>query len=94
MPLTHMRPHEKWSTETKKIVFGLIVSMLALTIANVFITVTTTDLNNRKWCGILSLYHDTYRDNPPTTPTGQAFRDQLEPLYRDFKCASAARPKP
>lgn len=93
MPLTHIQAH-KWSPETKRIVFGLIASMLALTIANVFITVTTADMNNRKWCGILSLYHDTYQENPPTTPTGRAFQEQLEPLYRDFHCAGVARPKP
>lgn len=39
------------------------------------------------WCGIIDIFLETYKTNPPTTPTGREVQRGFENLYRAYHCA-------
>lgn len=42
--------------------------------------------SEQRWCAIVGLFDDTYRSNPPTTPTGRRVADLMHELRVDFRC--------
>jgi hypothetical protein len=87
VPLTHV------SRSTWYVLVAIYVSMFAMTMASVQYTRWSADQNNRRWCGVLRVYHEAYQLNPPpSTQAGRDIQAQLEQLYTDFHCASAREP--
>lgn len=87
-PLTH-----KLSASTVYLLVIIYVSMVALTAANILYTNHVAQQSERRWCGVLAVYHQAYADNPPpTTQAGKDIKTQLERLYTDFGCATVPKP--
>lgn len=42
--------------------------------------------SNRKWCDVVVLFDDTYRNTPPTTPAGQQLAKWFAERRTDFNC--------
>jgi hypothetical protein len=42
--------------------------------------------SQQKWCGIVTLFDDTYKANPPQTPTGQRLAGEMTALRTHFGC--------
>lgn len=42
--------------------------------------------SNQRWCGIVVMFDDTYKETPPTTPLGQNLATEFKILRQDFKC--------
>lgn len=87
MPLTHAISRSTWY-----ILVTIYVSLLAVVGAGIWYTNYTAVQTNRKWCGTLRVFHQSYGDNPPTTQTGRDIQRQIEQLYVDFHCADVSRP--
>jgi hypothetical protein len=82
MPLTH-----KVSRSTLYLLIMIYLSMFVMMISTMLYARHISNDSNKKWCGILSVYHDAYnRNSPPATQAGKDIQAQLEKLYRDFKC--------
>jgi hypothetical protein len=87
-PLTHAISRSTWY-----FLLLIYVSMLAVVAAGIWYTNYTADQANRRWCGVLRVYHDAYAGNPaPTTQAGRDIRNQLERLYADFRCDTVRKP--
>jgi len=39
-----------------------------------------------KWCGIVTLFDDTYKENPPETSTGRQLASEMSKLRVEFGC--------
>ena len=88
MPLTHPVSRSTWYMLA--IIYASILAMVGISI---WYTSYTADQNNRKWCGVLRVYHDAYTSNPPpTTQAGRDIQRQLEQLYAEFHCAEVREP--
>lgn len=69
------------------------VSILAVVGAGIWYTNYSADQNNRRWCGILRVYHEAYATNPPPpTQLGLDIQKELERLYAEFHCDSVGDP--
>lgn len=90
MPLTHVT--HPMSRSTLRILVTIYVSILSVVGAGIWYTNYTADLNNRRWCGTLGVFHRSYQQNPPQTEAGRDIRRQLDQLYTDFHCESVGRP--
>lgn len=87
MPLTHV------SRSTWYILAIIYASMFLAVLGNMLYTNHVADLNNRKWCGLLSVYHDAYATNAePPSQLGKDIKAQLEARYADYHCASIRKP--
>lgn len=87
-PLTHPVSRSTWY-----LLVAIFASQLALTLASVMWSSHVADQSNRRWCGVLRVYHDAYATNPPpATQAGRDIRDQLEQLFSDFHCAQVGEP--
>lgn len=87
-PLTHRISRSTWY-----ILVVIYVSMFAAVLATVLYANRVADQNNRRWCGVLRVYHEAYQQNPPpTTQRGRDIQAQLEQLYADFRCDSVRSP--
>lgn len=87
-PLTHRVSKSTWY-----LLAMIYVSILAVVGVTIWYTGYSADQNNRKWCGVLRVYHDAYASNPPpTTQAGRDIQRQLEQLYSDFRCDSVGKP--
>lgn len=42
--------------------------------------------SNQRWCGLVSLFNQAYRDNPPTTILGKDIAIEMLNIQRDFSC--------
>lgn len=42
--------------------------------------------SNGAWCGVVALFDDTYREEPPTTETGKRLAAEFPNLRKTFKC--------
>lgn len=88
MPLTHAVSRSTWY-----LLLVIYVSILAVVFAGIWYTNYTSDQNDRRWCGILRVYHDAYAQNPtPPTQLGKDIQAQLEQLYTDFHCDTVGKP--
>lgn len=87
MPLTH-----RFSRSTVYVLLVIFIALLGGIGLSIWYTIYTADQNNRKWCGTLRVFHQSYSDNPPQTQTGRDIQRQIEQLYVDFDCASVSRP--
>lgn len=89
MPLTHPISRSTW--------YVLVVVYLSMFLAVGVCIIYTNHVaveNNRRWCGILRVYHQAYAQNPPPpTQLGRDIQAQLESLYEDFGCASVSKPQ-
>jgi hypothetical protein len=86
-PLTHGISRSTWYLMTL-----IFVSMLALTVWNVWYTNHVAEQSSRRWCGTLAVFHRSYGQNPPQTQSGRDIRAQLDQLYSDFHCDTVAKP--
>lgn len=88
MPLTH-----PISRSTVYLLIIIYASMLALTTASVMWSSYVADQSNRRWCGVLRIYHEAYATNAePPTQLGRDVKVQMEQLYDEFRCASVKKP--
>lgn len=88
MPLTH-----GISRSTVYVLVVIYLSMFTALAAIILYTNHVAEQNDRRWCGILRVYHDAYAHNPPPpTQLGRDIQVQLERLYVDFGCASVSKP--
>lgn len=88
MPLTHPISRSTWY-----VLVAVYLSMFALALASMLWSSHVADQNNRRWCGVLRVYHDAYARNPaPPTQLGKDIQAQLEELYSEFRCASVGEP--
>lgn len=47
----------------------------------------TESFNNElKWCSVVGTLDRTYREQPPTTPTGQALAESIADLHVQLRC--------
>lgn len=42
--------------------------------------------SNRHWCGIVTLFNESYKQEPPTTATGKVLEVEFRHLEEDFSC--------
>jgi hypothetical protein len=87
MPLTHAISRSTWY-----LLAVIYVSMLAVVATGIWYTGYTAEQSNRKWCGTLRVFHQSYTDNPPQTQTGRDIRANLDKLYDEFHCADVGKP--
>lgn len=81
-PLTHHISRSTWY-----VLIVIYVSMFALTAASIYISQHAAEQSNRRWCGVLRVYHEAAKTNPaPATQYGRDILAQLEQLYADFHC--------
>jgi hypothetical protein len=43
--------------------------------------------SNQRWCEIVILFNESYKENPPTTATGAEIARAMLNLSKEFKCA-------
>lgn len=73
----------------KKLVIALSVAfmgMLIMTLVSTQAAYFVDRRSNQRWCGIVLLFNDTYKDAPPTSDTGRKFAIEFIKLQREFKC--------
>lgn len=88
MPLTHRISRSTWY-----ILAVVYASMFLAVLGNMLYTNHVADQTNRRWCGVLRVYHDAYARNPaPETQLGKDIKAQIEQLYTDFDCATVGKP--
>lgn len=86
--LTH-----RFSRSTVWVLLMVFAAVLGGTGLNIYYTNLVAQQSERRWCGVLAVYHQAYADNPPpATQAGQDIKTQLEQLYRDFDCATVPKP--
>lgn len=42
--------------------------------------------SNRHWCGIVNLFNDSYKQEPPATAAGKVLEAEFKHLKEDFGC--------
>lgn len=89
MPFTRAVSRSTWY-----LLVAIYLSMFAAVGTTMIYTNHVAGESNRRWCGILAVYHNAYAQNPaPPTQLGRDIQTQLETLYTDFDCASAGNPR-
>lgn len=87
-PLTH-----RFSRSTVYVLIALYASMFVLSAVSVVVSARGQDQNNRRWCGVLRVYHEASQNNPPpATQYGKDILAQLEVLFQDFHCDQVKGP--
>jgi len=88
MPLTH-----GFSRSTVYVLLVVFVALLGGIGLSIYHTNRVAAESNRRWCGVLRVYHDAYANNPePPTQLGRDIKAQLEDLYADFHCDTVSKP--
>lgn len=88
MPLTH-----GFSRSTTYVLLVIFVALLAAFGAGIWYTDRVDDQSNRRWCGLLRVYHEAAKTNPaPATQYGRDILAQLEQLYDEFHCDRVPKP--
>lgn len=88
MPLTHRISRSTWY-----LLALIFASQVALTVASVLWSAHVAEESNRRWCGVLRVYHEAAAANPaPATQYGKDILAQLEQLYADFHCDRVPEP--
>lgn len=88
MPLTH-----RFSKSTVYVLVVIFLTVLGATAVNIAYTNRVAQDTNRRWCGVLRVYHEAAAANPaPTTQYGKDILAQLEQLYADFHCDRVPAP--
>jgi hypothetical protein len=62
------------------------ICMMALTAASIQWANYVDMRSNQRWCGIVTLFNETYKDIPPPTELGKKFAVEFIHLRDDFKC--------
>lgn len=85
--------HPPISRSTWYVLVVIYASMFFAVAASIIYTNYVAEQTNRKWCGVLGVFHEAYARNPqpPTSRSGD-IQTQLERLYVDFDCASVSKP--
>lgn len=87
-PLTHHVSRSTWY-----VLAVIYLSLFGAVFACFVYADHVADQNNRRWCGVLRVYHDAYRQNPPPpTQLGRDIQQQIEQLYADFRCDTVREP--
>lgn len=88
MPLTHA-----FSRSTIYVLLVIFIALLGGIGLSIWYANRVADQNNRRWCGVLRIYHQSAKDNPPpATQYGRDILAQLEQLYADFHCDRVPEP--
>ena len=66
-------------------VYSTIIVLCATFLMAVF-TVGTTIYFSQKWCAVIVLFDDTYKDTPPTTEAGKTLAREFKELRKAFFC--------
>lgn len=83
-PLTHLISRSTWY-----VLAVIYASMFAMVIGTALYSNYVARQSEQKWCGVLRVYHNAYRQNPPPpTQLGKDIQKQLEQQYVQFHCAS------
>lgn len=67
-------------------VLMVVLSTLAVSIAGVVYTNSTVRNSERKWCSIITSIDDRNTQQPPNTPAGQQFAQDIHKLRTDYHC--------
>ena len=87
-PLTHHVSRSTWY-----VLAVIYLSMFAAVLSTMLYANHVAEQNSRRWCGVLRIYHQSAKDNPPpATQYGRDILAQLEQLYADFHCDRVPEP--
>ncbi len=67
----------------------MLTSSLAVGVVSVLISVHVNAESDRKWCSIVETLDSSYRQQPPTTPSGRNVAANIAELRRSLHCPPA-----
>ncbi len=67
-------------------VISLFACMIIMTIVSVQWANYVDNRSNQRWCGIVLLFNNAYKTNPPPTPLGKKVAVEMLKLQNDFSC--------
>lgn len=47
--------------------------------------------SNQRWCALILLFNDSYRENPPTTELGRTIASEMLKIQKDFSCTESKK---
>jgi hypothetical protein len=65
---------------------AMIASSLLAALGAVGVALHTQAESERKWCSVVGTLDDSYRRQPPTTPTGMSVAKSIHDLRRELHC--------
>lgn len=65
---------------------AMLASSLAVGVGSVMISVHVNTESDRKWCSIVETLNTSYRQQPPTTPSGRNVAANIAELHRSLNC--------
>jgi hypothetical protein len=76
-------------SEYRQLIYALIVMMITTCIMLTLSIVYTNHVEHQSehtWCTLMTTLDNTYRANPPTTPTGVQVAQSVHQLVVEFGC--------
>jgi hypothetical protein len=64
----------------------MLVTVLFAAASSILVSVILTNRSERKLCAVVITSDNTYRETPPTTPTGRVQADNFSRLRRELGC--------
>lgn len=64
----------------------LIIVWIISLVSMVGLICGATIWSNQQWCGIIDVFETTYKETPPTTPTGRTLQQEFNQLNNRFLC--------
>jgi hypothetical protein len=88
---------KKWNKKNKPTYVMLSRNLMRAWVASFVCMVILTGLSlewanyvdyrsNHRWCGIIGLFNEAYKETPPRPGLGQKIADGMLELHREFKC--------
>jgi hypothetical protein len=67
---------------------AMLASSLLCALGAVLIALHVNAESDRKWCSVVETIDRSYREQPPTTPTGKKLAADMASLRRQLHCAA------
>jgi hypothetical protein len=62
------------------------VCMVIMTGLSVEYASYTDNRSNHRWCGLVKLFNEAYKENPSPTPLGKNIASEMHRIYKEFHC--------
>jgi len=85
----HEKHKHSYAVVPKKLIRAWIASMVCMIImtgASVQWAYYIDERSNRRWCGIVNLFNQAYKENPPPTEVGRKISKEMLIIRDKFHC--------